>query len=128
MNEASNSSSATPRITIEGSSEEPSYDELLTYVERIVPVWIGLPAGAGMTPFGELFRFARVVAVHPRTPETSICTHCEQEARSAVDVLWESDFSTPSKAVCECCISGVATSGAELIDFPWGPEEGTPCT
>jgi hypothetical protein len=119
MNDASNPSpDKSPRIIIEGSVEEPSQETLLTYVGRIVHVVVGVPAGAGWTPLGDLFRFARVVAVHPRTPETSICAHCDQEARSAVDVLWESGVFTPSKTICECCIDGVVTSGMELIDFP----------
>lgn len=125
MNDASNPSpDKSPSVTIDGSVEEPSHETLLTYVGRIVHLVVSVPAGAGWTPIGDLFRFARVVAVRSRLPETSICSHCDQEARSAVDVEWESGYFPPGNTVCECCISGVVTSGAELIDFPSGPEVG----
>ncbi len=81
------------------------------------------------TPWGEFFRFARVVSVTrlERDPARS-CPRCETESPCfSLRLTWESGFqSDDGEVACENCVDGIVTKGSELIAFgsdSWGDDE-----
>ena len=108
----------SPRITIHGSANPPD----LTYTGRIIHVIATADHLGGGDFLADLCRFARVKAVTRRTSENAICAHCNSEAHTALDVIWESDYISPDHIICENCLTGLVTSGEELIDFPSSPD------
>ena len=106
------------RIVAHGAADPPSHETAMTYVGRIVSVIVGGTARPEGTPFGEFIRFARVVAVRARTAENAVCEHCEGEANSMLEVVWETGYTDSGRTICEGCQWGVVTEGEESIEFP----------
>jgi hypothetical protein len=75
--------------------------------------------GPGPIPFGEFYRFARVVEAHLPPGSGRVCARCESRAHWRIVVAWEAGYASPNgNTLCERCIDGVVVSGAEDLIFP----------
>jgi|RhiMetdeSRZDD1v2_1073273.scaffolds.fasta_scaffold81509_5 hypothetical protein len=95
--------------------------DLLKLKGKVIDVLITEPlASGGFVPFGELMKNALVTAVTKLSKgQTRICPRCEQPARLFLTVVWEEGYQSPSgNVVCNECVCGLVTKGAELIQFP----------
>lgn len=98
----------------------PPDDFLDALVGKVVHVVVSGTVGPQPTPFGNFFRFARVTKVeHKPASASTACARCSRGSpRWQIAVLWEAAYSSCSGDVlCEHCICGLVTSGAEQIDF-----------
>jgi hypothetical protein len=108
------------KISIEGWTVPPLDDALGNLVGSVFNVCVGGSIGPDPTPFGEFFRFARVidVAQAPRTDPHYRCARCDSPARYCFTVEWEAEYECPEgNLLCEHCVDGVVTAGAEAIPF-----------
>jgi hypothetical protein len=120
MSESENPAPHAPeKITIEGPADPYSHETLVTLVGKVTWVMINdAVIKAEGTPYGDLFRFARITAVTRRAEDDLICANCKQEARSAIEIVWEVEYSNPNHIMCEECINGIVTGGLGEIVFP----------
>lgn len=103
----------------------PPADAFLASLEgQIVHVVVSGTVGPEPTSLGEFFRFARVVKIEPRpaSGSSTVCQRCSRAVvRWQIAVEWEAGYSSPDgDLLCEHCICGVVTRGAEHIDFAPG--------
>jgi len=107
-------------VSIEGWTDPPPDDVVRNLTGLVLNVCVGGKVGPGPTPFGEFFRFARVIDVEEVSPnvEPRICVRCACAARYRLTVEWEAGYECPDgNELCEHCIDGIVTGGAEAIPF-----------
>jgi hypothetical protein len=107
-------------ISIEGWTVPPPDDVLEDFVGSVFNVCVGGSIGPEPTPFGEFFRFARVINVAQSAPTDPDhrCARCDSPARYCFTVEWEAGYKCPKgNSLCEHCVDGVVTAGAESIPF-----------
>ena len=117
------------QISVEDWMGSPPEEVLRNLTGRVLNICVGGEVGPEATPFGEFFRFARVVYVQPIAAQDEVfaCGRCASEARYRIAVEWEAGYeSDDGNEVCEHCIDGILTEGAEAI--PFGTEPGTDIT
>lgn len=81
-------------------------------------VCVGGIIGPDPMPLGEFFRFARVISATlvALSDAHYMCARCNGEARYRLTVEWEAGYESPDgNALCEHCVDGVVTAGAEAI-------------
>ena len=107
-------------IKIEGLSENLTDDECRSLVGAVVHI----PVGGTIPPEGvswfDLFRFARVLSVTPRSQCHSChCPICKTKyARFKIEVEWEAGYQFPDgNILCENCVDGVVKRGHQHIAF-----------
>jgi hypothetical protein len=102
-------------------SQAPIAPKLLLKLKgKVIEVMVTEPLASGFVPLGELMKYAQVTSVEkfPKR-QTRRCPRCEQNARLFLTVVWEEGYQSPSgNVVCNECICGLVTKGAELIQFP----------
>ena len=107
------------KISIAGWARPPTDSIIANLSGSVLHVLVGGFVLSTGTPWGEFFRFARVIEtelVPSGLPTT--CIRCDSESRWRITVDWEAGFISPNgNVVCENCADGVVTNGAELIDF-----------
>ena len=111
-----------PEVTIHVKEWiDPPLDTVLdSLTGKTVHVLVGGRVGPAPTSFGEFFRFARVVKTQLKPAGASTtCVRCSSTpARWQIAVQWEVGHSSPDGDVlCEHCVCGVVSSGAEQINF-----------
>jgi hypothetical protein len=108
-------------IEVTGWIEPPDDETIRALTGSVVSTPIAAEWGPEPMPFLELFRFARVIAVEALptgSDETPPCPRCESPARHRIVVEWEADYASPDgNVLCENCVQGVATTGADVIRF-----------
>ena len=108
-------------VEVAGWSTPPDDDVVRALTGTVVSAFAPELLGPGPTPFFELFRFARVIAVDSIPSggdDATPCPRCQQSARHRIGVEWETGYTSPGGTVaCENCVNGVVTAGAELIPF-----------
>lgn len=98
--------------------ETPGAAEVLALHGQIVAVGVAAPYQGRPIPVMELLRLARVHSVTPLL-RAEPCARCQAESAFRVRVEWESGYVSPDgDVVCEQCLIGPVTSGAELAGFP----------
>ena len=103
-------------ISVEMWMDSPPTEVLRNLTGRVLNVCVGGKVGADPVPFGEFFRFARVIGVEP-APQFS-CARCESAAGYRITVGWEAGYECPEgNDLCEHCIDSIVTSGADAIPF-----------
>jgi len=87
---------------------------------RVLNVCVGGEVGPDPVPFGEFYRFARVIGVAPAPVDLGAlsCARCGSAAGYRITVEWEAGYECPDgNDLCEHCIGGIVTSGADAIPF-----------
>jgi hypothetical protein len=91
----------------------------------IVSAFVSPAFGSQPIPFEDFFRFARVLRVEIAArdgEDAPPCPRCEEPARYRLVVEWEAFHRGPdTNVLCEHCVLGVVTMGAEFI--PFGDDE-----
>ena len=107
-------------ICIAGWSQPPDDTTLAGLAGSVLHVAVGGRLNPTGTPWFELFRFARVIRTALSLPDRpATCLRCRNEARWRLTVEWEVGDPAPNgNVLCEWCVDGVVSSGAELIVFP----------
>jgi len=109
-----------PDISVEMWLDPPLTEVLRNLTGRVLNVCVGGEVGPDPVPFGEFFRFARVIGVvtAPVDPGPFSCARCGRTAGYRITVEWEVGYECPDgNDLCEHCISGIVTSGADAIPF-----------
>jgi hypothetical protein len=108
----------TEKISVAGWTTTPNDSEMVNLEGSVLSVMVGGMIGPGPTPLGERFRFARVIRVEPRPEQPATCARCDSLARWQIHVEWEVGYvSHDGDILCEGCVSGLVTAGAQLIAF-----------
>jgi hypothetical protein len=108
----------TRKISVSGWTNVPSDSEMANLKGSVLNVMVGGPVGPSPTPWGELFRFARVIEVKPWPEQLTTCARCNSPARWQIAVEWEAGYaSLDGNVLCESCVSGIVTAGAQFIAF-----------
>jgi hypothetical protein len=96
----------------------PSDGEIANLKGSILHIMVDAAVGPSPTPWGEFFRFARVISVDCRPEHLATCVRCERQARWQIGVQWEAGYQSPDgDLLCESCIDGLVTDGEQLIAF-----------
>ena len=113
-------------VEVSGWPEPPDDETIGALVGSVLSAPIQVEFGGEPIPFFELFRFARVIVVDS-VPQVGTdpgpCPRCEEPARNRIVVEWEAGYTSPDgNVLCENCVHGVVTAGADQIRFdPDGP-------
>ncbi|MFC1491868.1 hypothetical protein ACFLQ0_04700 [Nitrospinota bacterium] len=107
-------------VQIEGIRGYLTDEEIRSLIGGIIHVPVGGEIPPGGISWIELFRFARVMSVTPRSRWLfRRCRRCgTRPSRFKFAVEWEAGYQSPEGDVlCEHCIDGVVIKGHEHIAF-----------
>jgi hypothetical protein len=107
-------------VQIQGWTSPPPAKVVEALTGRVLHVIVGGMLGPGPTPLSNFWRFARVLEVKRANVDSTPtgCPRCQDEARHLILVEWEAGYQCPeANVLCENCIDGVVTEGAQQIAF-----------
>jgi hypothetical protein len=107
-------------IEIQGFAEPPKPEVVKGLIGQVFHVLVGGTVEPEGTPFGEFFRFARVLDVRQKNSllTTLICERCQEATAHEIHVEWESEYiSSDGDVLCENCVDGIVVQGAASIAF-----------
>jgi hypothetical protein len=105
----------TDKISVAGWSTLPNDSTIASLNGAVLNVIVSAIIGPGPAPWGELFRFARVINVDA---SHTTCIRCKCQARWKIAVEWETGYVSPDgDIVCESCVDGVVIAGEHHLKF-----------
>jgi hypothetical protein len=108
-------------IHVDGWTEPPGDEDVRALIGAVISTMVPIELVSGRPiPFFEMFRFARVLSVDAVSPHPDVapCSRCENPARYRLVVEWEAGYASPDgNVLCEHCVEGVVSVGADLIPF-----------